>query len=64
MNQDSISSGESRIRDTPSVETPASPTRIYMTAGEMPKAFTDEVLMKAFTDYSVALGRVKDGKPC
>jgi hypothetical protein len=33
--------------------------KIYMTVGETPESFRRDVLMRAFTDYSVALGRVK-----
>jgi hypothetical protein len=40
---------------------PSPPNKIYMTVGEMPKTFTHEVLMRAFSDYSVELGRAKDG---
>jgi hypothetical protein len=40
---------------------PAPPDKMYMTVGEMPKTFTHDVLMRAFSDYSVALGRAKDG---
>lgn len=34
-----------------------------MTVGDMPKSFTHGVLKKAFSDYSVAISRIKDGKP-
>lgn len=64
MNEHATSSPEPIPSDKPAEGIPTPPTKIYMTAGEMPKAFTDEVLMKAFTDYSVALGRIRDGKPC
>src|ERR1700726_3576314 len=33
----------------------------YMTVGEMPKEFTHGVLMRAFTDYSVAVGLERSG---
>jgi len=35
----------------------------YMTVGETPEEFTHGVLMKAFADYSVALGRWDNGTP-
>jgi hypothetical protein len=47
---------------TPIVPAQLPPTKVYMTVGEMPKAFTHDVLLRAFTEYSVALGRAKDGK--
>ncbi len=37
------------------------PGKEYMTVGEMPKEFSQGVLMRAFADYSVALGRHKNG---
>lgn len=48
--------------DKPDGEISIPPGKIYMTVGEMPEAFTHGVLMKAFTDYSVALGRMKNGR--
>jgi hypothetical protein len=33
----------------------------YITVGDMPKEFTHGVLMRAFSDYSVALGRQNNG---
>jgi hypothetical protein len=36
----------------------------YTTVGEKPESFRTDVLMRAFSDYSVALGRLKDGIPC
>src|ERR1041385_2243565 len=43
---------------SPPVEIP--PNKEYMTVGDTPEAFTHGVLMRAFADYSVALGRVKN----
>lgn len=36
--------------------------KVYTTVGDMPDSFRRDVLMRAFSDYSVALGRLKDGK--
>lgn len=63
MNEHSIPAREPVVPDKPA-EFTIPPGKIYMTVGEMPDEFTYGVLMKAFTDYSVALGRLKDGKPC
>jgi len=44
----------------PAVPIDARPTKVYITGGELPKPFLNDV-MRAFTDYSVALGRARDG---
>jgi len=62
MNSDSTPSSESKIGRTPPPNVTVPPGHIYMTVGDMPESFTQGVLLKAFADYSVALGRVKDGK--
>jgi hypothetical protein len=36
--------------------------KIYLKAGELPKGFTDVTLLRAFSDYSVALGIHREGK--
>ena len=61
MNSDSTPSSEPKIGRTPPPNVIVPPGHIYMTVGDMPESFTHGVLMKAFADYSVALGRVKDG---
>jgi hypothetical protein len=62
MNSDSTPSPESNIARTPPPNVTVPPGHIYMTVGDMPESFTHGVLMKAFVDYSVALGRKKDNK--
>lgn len=63
MNSDSIPSSESNIGRTPPPNVTIPSGHIYMTVGDMPESYRQGVLLKAFADYSVALGRVKDGKP-
>jgi hypothetical protein len=62
MNSDSTPSSESNTGRTPPPNVIVPPGYIYMTVGDKPESFTQGVLLKAFADYSVALGRVRDGK--
>ena len=62
MNSDSTPSSEPKFGRTPPPGVVVPPSHIYLTVGDMPESFRTGVLMKAFADYSVALGRVKDGK--
>jgi len=62
MISDSTPTPESKIGRTPPPNVVVPPGKIYMTVGDMPASFTHGVLMKAFADYSVAIGRVKDDK--
>lgn len=64
MSSDSTPPSAANFGRTPPPGVIVPPGHIYVTVGDMPKAFTHDVLMKAFADYSVALARVKDGKPC
>jgi hypothetical protein len=56
-NSDSTLPAETKIGRTPPPNVIVPPGKIYMTVGDMPKSFTHGVLMKAFADYSVAIGR-------
>jgi hypothetical protein len=38
------------------------PGKAYMTVGDLPESFMNDVLMRAFSDYSVALSRVRQEK--
>ncbi len=64
MNSGSAQSSKSNPGRTPPPNVIVPPGKIYMTVGDMPESFTHGVLMKAFVDYSVALGRKKDNKIC
>lgn len=62
MNSDSTQHSELNFGRKPPPNVTVPPGHIYMTVGDMPESFTHGVLLKAFVDYSVALGRVRDGK--
>jgi hypothetical protein len=59
---DAMESGQEQQRGRqppPGVNVP--PGYEYMTVGDTPREFMDDVLMRAFTDYSVALGLDRNG---
>lgn len=62
MNSDSTPPAKSSFGRTPPPNVNVPPGHIYLTVGDMPESFTQGVLLKAFADYSVALGCVKDGR--
>lgn len=62
MKSDPEQPSEPETARTPPPDVTVPRGHIYMTVGEMPESFTQGVLLRAFSDYSVALGRVKDGK--
>lgn len=64
MHSDSSPVPEKHLGSVPPPSVTVPPGYIYMTTGDMPKSFTHGVLMSAFTDYSVALGRMRNGSPC
>lgn len=62
MNSDSTPSPEPSFGRAPPPGVIVPPGKIYMTLGDMPKSYTHGVLMRAFSDYSVALAREKNGE--